>query len=99
MGKPKALFSGVSEYTIDPLSAVVLSQRDYWDTLSLQDGGSYSPEAALAGAKDLLGQLLPAPVKPAEAQEPEAASSSWQLLRRARAYRLYRADCPVGADK
>jgi len=91
--KPKVLFSGVSEYAIDPVSAIVLSQRDYWDTLSLQDGGSYVPSGALEGVVDLLGQLLPAPLQPAKAQEPATASgTSWQLLRKARAYRIYRAD-------
>jgi len=89
--KPKALFSGVSEYVIDASSAIVLSQRDYWDTLSLGEGGSYVPEAGVEGVLDLLAQLLPAPLKPAEGQEPEIASdANWSLLRRAKLYRVYR---------
>lgn len=89
--RPRALFSGVSEYTIDRDTARVLSQRDYWDTLSLQKNGAYVPEPPLAGLQDLVGQLLPEPLRPAEAREPQAAEGpGWSLLRRARAYRVYR---------
>lgn len=91
--KPKALFTGISEYGIHPSSALVLSQRDYWDTLSLQGGGSYAPEAALSGLADLVGQLMPEALRPAAAQEPAAAADAkWSLLRRAKAYRIYRGD-------
>uniref|UniRef100_A0A7S4UFM3 Uncharacterized protein n=1 Tax=Alexandrium monilatum TaxID=311494 RepID=A0A7S4UFM3_9DINO len=87
--QPQALFSGVSEYAIDA-EAKVLSQRDYWDTLSLGKGGAYAPEAALAGVAELGAQLLPRFLQPAA--EPEAASAGdWSLLRRAEAYRVYRA--------
>lgn len=89
--KPRAIFSGVSEYTIDPENAKVLAQRDYWDTLSLEKGGSYVPEVPLSGLQDLVSQLLPAPLKPLEAREPSAAEKyGWSLLRRASAYRVYR---------
>mmetsp|Transcript_16061 Transcript_16061/g.38019 ORF Transcript_16061/g.38019 Transcript_16061/m.38019 type:complete len:309 (-) Transcript_16061:254-1180(-) len=89
--KPRAIFSGVSEYTIDAKTAKVLSQRDYWDNLSLQKGGRYVPEPPLSGLKDLVLQLLPSALKPAEARElTEAASARWDLLRRAAAYRVYR---------
>ncbi|CAK0893701.1 unnamed protein product [Prorocentrum cordatum] len=87
---PKALFTGVSEYVIDG-DAMVLSQRDYWDTLSLGSGGSYEPEAPLAGAAELVAQLLPRPLRPAAAEEPPAAQrGGWALLRRARDCRVYR---------
>jgi len=89
--KPKALFTGVSEYVIHPESALVLSQRDYWDTLSLEGGGSYTPEAPGAGLADLAAQLLPENLRPPEGQEPAAATATnWSLLRRAKAYRIYR---------
>eukprot|EP00439_Symbiodinium_sp_Y106_P057488 s856_g8.t1 len=89
--KPRALFSGVSEYEIDAQSAKVLRQRDYWDTLSLQQGGEYVPEPPLSGLKDLVSQLLPSALKPAEAREPAVAEEAgWELLRRAAAYRIYR---------
>ncbi|CAE7664863.1 unnamed protein product [Symbiodinium sp. CCMP2456] len=89
--KPRALFSGVSEYEIDGQSAKVLRQRDYWDTLSLQKGGEYVPEPPLSGLKDLVSQLLPSALKPAEAREPAVAEDAgWELLRRAAAYRIYR---------
>ena len=71
----------------------MLSQRDYWDTLSLEKGGSYAPEPPFSGLKDLVSQLLPAPLKPLEAREPTAAAaeaSKWSLLRRASSYRVYR---------
>lgn len=89
--KPRALFSGVSEYTIDERNAKVLTQRDYWDTLSLEKEGEYVPEVPLSGLKDLVSQLLPDPLKPLEAQEPRVAEDAgWALLRRANVYRVYR---------
>eukprot|EP00434_Breviolum_minutum_P012223 symbB.v1.2.010779.t1/scaffold709.1/size267679/22 len=53
--RPRAVFSGVSEYTIDPENAKVLTQRDYWDVLSLEKGGSYVPEMPLTGLQDHSG--------------------------------------------
>ncbi|CAE8647547.1 unnamed protein product, partial [Polarella glacialis] len=89
--KPQAIFTGISEYVIDASTASVLSQRDYWDTLSLGQAGSYAPEAALAGLQDLVMQFLPASLQPAEARQTEEAEvAGWSLLRRARAYRVYR---------
>eukprot|EP00747_Dinoflagellata_sp_TGD_P183745 gnl/TRDRNA2_/TRDRNA2_38856_c0_seq1.p1 gnl/TRDRNA2_/TRDRNA2_38856_c0~~gnl/TRDRNA2_/TRDRNA2_38856_c0_seq1.p1 ORF type:complete len:338 (-),score=41.78 gnl/TRDRNA2_/TRDRNA2_38856_c0_seq1:33-1046(-) len=91
--KPKALFTGISEYTIAPDSALVLSQRDYWDTLSLQDGGSYVPEDGLAGVAELVQQLLPDSLQQPQTKEPAVAlDAKWQLLRRAEVYRIYRND-------
>lgn len=87
--RPRAVFSGVSEYTIDPENAKVLTQRDYWDVLSLKKGGSYVPEMPLTGLQDLVSQLLPAPLKPLQAREPSEAED-WSLLRRASVYRVYR---------
>jgi len=87
--RPRAVFSGVSEYTIDPENAKVLTQRDYWDVLSLEKGGSYVPEMPLTGLQDLVSQLLPAPLKPLQAREPSEAED-WSLLRRASVYRVYR---------
>lgn len=85
--KPRALFSGVSEYTIDPSTAKVIGQRDFWDTLSLGKDGGYSPEPPFAGVSDLVSQLLPSPLQPVEVKEP---LEGYALLRRARAYRIYR---------
>lgn len=93
--RPHALFTGVSEYTIDA-DAKVLGQRDYWDTLSLGDSGSYKPEDGLAGLADLGAQLLPGFLRPPEADEPPAAvAGDWVLLRRAAAYRIYRSRASV----
>lgn len=86
--QPKALFSGISEYTIDS-DAKVLSQRDYWDTLSLGSSGDYVPEAVLAGLRDLGEQLLPSILRSAE-EPPAASAGDWILLRRAAEYRVYR---------
>lgn len=86
--QPQALFTGVSEYVIDG-NALVVSQRDFWDTLSLGQAGDYSPEAALAGVADLVSQFLPAAMQPEE--PPAAGMGAWALLRRASNYRVYRA--------
>mmetsp|Transcript_146742 Transcript_146742/g.470924 ORF Transcript_146742/g.470924 Transcript_146742/m.470924 type:complete len:221 (+) Transcript_146742:1157-1819(+) len=85
---PQALFTGVSEYTIDS-DAQVLTQRDYWDTLSLGRNGAYSPEGALAGLGDLGEQLLPSFLRRTE-EPPAAVNGRWALLRRAAEYRVYR---------
>lgn len=86
--QPKALFSGVSEYTIDA-NAKVLTQRDYWDTINLAKAGTYAPEPMFAGLGDLGEQLLPSFLR--QSQDPPASiSGSWVLLRRAAEYRVYR---------
>lgn len=100
--KPSAIFTGISDYKIDESSALVLSQRDYWDVLSLGKGGSYEPEGAFRGAIDLVLQWLPESLKdkvPA-AQEPSVADlEGWTLLRRAEAYRIYRVKSKdIGGD-
>lgn len=85
--RPQALFTGVSEYVIDG-DARVVSQRDFWDTLSLGEAGGYSPEATLSGLADLGAQLLPSGMQPEE--PPAAKAGIWSLLRRASTYRVYR---------
>jgi len=79
--RPEAIFSGVSEYTIDA-DAKVVSQRDYWDTISLENGGSYRAEEEFAGLLDLTAQLF----LPKAESKPE----NWQLLRRTYEYEVYR---------
>jgi len=84
--KPEALFTGVSEYAIDE-SALVLSQRDYWDTINLSDGGKYFAEEPLSGVADLVAQLLPLQ---GSTEYAAASAGDWSLLRRAETYRIYR---------
>lgn len=86
--RPEALFTGISEYEIDD-RAVVLSQRDYWDTISLSKGGAYSAEAPLTGVADLVAQLLPLQ---GSTEYPAAGAGEWSLLRRAETYRIYRSE-------
>lgn len=86
--QPTALFSGVSEYTIDA-NAKVLTQCDYWDSINLGNAGTYAPAPMLAGLGDLGAQLLPSSLR--QSQDPPARlSGSWMLLRRAAEYRVYR---------
>mmetsp|Transcript_53777 Transcript_53777/g.128134 ORF Transcript_53777/g.128134 Transcript_53777/m.128134 type:complete len:315 (+) Transcript_53777:90-1034(+) len=79
--QPEAVFTGVSEYTIDA-DAKVVSQRDYWDTLSLDRGGEYRPEEGLAGLVDLNAQLL--------LPKTDGKPTGWELLRRTYNYEVYR---------
>ena len=86
--RPEVLFTGVSDYTIDG-DALVVGQRDCWDTLSLGSGGAYVPDEGLAGVSDLVSQMLPGPLRPVE-EYAAAGAGDWGLLRRAAAYRVYR---------
>ncbi|CAE7556829.1 unnamed protein product, partial [Symbiodinium necroappetens] len=123
--KPRALFSGVSEYEIDgqsakvwttssrcPESELIRRTRAHLHQLprrgedALRGQGERGdlifgevantpgpgvPEPPLSGLKDLVSQLLPGALKPAEAREPAVAEEAgWELLRRAAAYRIYR---------
>jgi len=85
--QPVALFTGISEYTIDG-NAKVVSQRDYWDTINLCEDG-YVAEEPLAGLVDLCAQFVPTALQswrpPVPFDKPE-----WDLLRRAAAYSIYR---------
>lgn len=82
--RPGAVFTGVSDYTLDE-RGYVKKQQDYWDSLNLVDG-SYVVKDRLAGLKDFTGQLA----RRDEADAAMGAEVPYVLLRRAATYEVRR---------
>ena len=87
--QPTARFTGVSVYKIapgGPQGVQVVQQNDYWDSINLQQGGSYAAVDKGAAVADFLDQL-----KPQNLAAPSAgAELPYQLLRRGKDYEVRR---------
>ena len=54
--KPRAVFTGVSIYTLNTQTNKIIKQDDYWDSINLING-NYMPVSFNLGLSDFLGQL------------------------------------------
>ena len=54
--KPRAVFTGVSIYTLNTQTNKIIKQDDYWDSINLING-KYTPVSFSLGLSDFLGQL------------------------------------------
>jgi hypothetical protein len=60
--QPAPRFSGISLYTVKPggpKGVVIVQQRDYWDAINLEPGGTYRPVSRGEALQHLIGQMVP----------------------------------------
>lgn len=81
--KPTVVFTGLSDYRVDPSSKMVVGHFDYWDSLS--SSGFFSPPAVV----DLVSQCTPGSVLPFE------SLPSFVLLRRTQRLQVWKFDSDV----
>jgi len=89
--KPTARFSGISEYKVEPAPASpegvqIMGQVDYWDSINLLPGGTYSKVEKGVALKDFLNQISPGGFQ-AQTAAPEVP---YTLLRRGDGYEVRR---------
>lgn len=87
--QPTARFSGISVYKVErggPKGVRILSQKDFWDSINLMEGGKYEAVDKSVGLGDFLDQL-----KPEQLAAPTAGTElPYQLLRRGKGYEVRR---------
>lgn len=87
--QPTARFTGISVYNVSPggpMGVSIKHQTDYWDSINIQDGGSYEKVETSIAVKDFLAQLKPDNGNAAAA----GVELPYQLLRRGKDYELRR---------
>ena len=56
--KPTIVISGQSMYSLNPLSLLIESQTDYWDSINLSRAGDYVPASKAAAVSDFVRQAF-----------------------------------------
>ena len=94
---PTARFSGISVYKVardGPMGVVITQQTDYWDSINIQDGGTYGRVDTGLALQDFLGQL-----SPDNLQAPSAgAELPYTLLRRGKDYEVRKYPTYTGVE-
>jgi hypothetical protein len=87
--RPAPRFSGISLYTVKPggpKGVMIVQQRDYWDAINLEPGGTYRTVGRGEALQHLIGQMVPGALE-APAAGPELP---YQTLRLAKSYEVRR---------